>query len=42
MRVLPIEAENGCGRGCVLASVGLMDCDKNPVRFWSEVEGMAR
>ena len=32
--VLPIETENGCGRGCVLAVVSLMDCDKNPVRFW--------
>lgn len=40
--VLPIETENGCGRGCVLAVVSLMDCDKNPVRFWSEIEGMAR
>ena len=40
--VLPIETENGCGRGCVLAVVSLMDFDKNPVRFWSEIEGMAR
>ena len=40
--VLPIETENGCGRGCVLAVVGLMDFDRNPVRFWSEIEGMAR